>query len=205
LLAANSRPYNPRVTPFFYIKRTGRKTMKKQTLAAMMACLMLAGCGGEESDIKKALVARYEKPLCVEVGNAIPFTIVTDSPFGGAPDKAWVTVLEKAGIVKETATSQRGSGPMAIKQTTYDVTSKGKKVQQGNKLCYGQTKFVKLVEYSKPREQNGATFISAKSLLKYEITEEWAKDPAFRNRVKSGEQSMNDDLVKTNKGWSMDF
>lgn len=180
--------------------------MKKHTLtAALMACLMLTGCGGEESDIKKALVDRYEKPLCVDMGKGIPFTIVTDSPFGGTPDKAWVAVLEKAGIVKETATAKRGSGPMSVTQTTYDVTSKGKKVQQGNKLCYGKTKFVKLVEYTKPQQQEGATLVSAKSLLKHEITEDWAKDPAFKNRVKSGEQSVTDDLVKTNKGWSMDF
>ena len=180
--------------------------MKKHTLtAAVMACLMLTGCGGEESDIKKALMARYEKPLCVEGGNAIPFTIVTDSPFGGAPDKAWVAVLEKAGVVKETGTSERGSGPMAIKQTTYDVTSKGKKIQQGNKICYGQTKLVKLVEYTKPQEKGGGTFIQAKSLLKHEITEDWAKDQAFRNLIKSGEQSVTTTLAKTNKGWSTDF
>jgi len=180
--------------------------MKKQTLAAaLVACLMLAGCGGEESDIKKALTARYEKPLCLDIGRQIPFTIVTDSPFGGAPDKAWVAVLEKAGVVKETATSQRGSGAMAVKQTTYDVTPKGKKLQQGNKICYGETKFVKLVEYTKPQKDGGATMVSAKSLLKHQIKESWANDPALRTRVKSGEQTVTDDLVKTNKGWSMDF
>jgi len=179
--------------------------MKKHTLtAAVMACLMLTGCGGEESDIKKALMAELEQPLCLDVGPSIPFTIVVSNPFAGAPNKPWVDVLVKEGIIKEIETSKRGGGMMTVVEGTYDVTAKGKKIQKDNELCYGKTKMVKLIEYTEPQDKAGAKIIQAEVLLKHEITEDWATNPAFKDRIESGEETVSAFLTKTNKGWRVE-
>jgi len=185
--------------------KTGRRTMKKHTLmAAAMACLMLTGCGGEESNIKKALLAEFEQPLCLDVGNSIPFKVVISNPFAGAPNKAWVDILVKEGLVKEIGTSRIGGGLMTVIEGTYDTTPKGKKIQKDNELCYGKTKMVKLVEYTEPQDKGGMKIVQAEVVVKHEITEGWAKDPAFKDRVESGEETLTAFLTKTNKGWRVE-
>lgn len=175
--------------------------MKKHTLmAAAMACLMLTGCGGEEGEVKKAVVAELEKPLCMEVGRSIPFSITIANPFAGAPHKEWVDVLVKEGLLEQTGTQDQRVGAFAVTQGTYDVTSKGKKIQKDNTLCYGKTKVLKLLDYSKPQAE-GSPYSQARVQVKHEITESWAKNPLFEDRVESGEDTVSVTLVKTNKGW----
>jgi hypothetical protein len=176
--------------------------MKTHTLmAAAMACLMLAGCGSEEDALRKALAAEFDQPLCMEVGRSIPFTIVVSNPVAGAPNKPWVDILVNEGLVKEVATSRRGGGLLSVVEGTYDVTPKGRKIQQDNTLCYGKTRLSKLVGYLGPQDRDGMKVVQAEIVLKHEITEGWARDPAFRGRVEEGEETINAILLKSDKGW----
>lgn len=178
--------------------------MKKQTLAAaVIACLMLTGCG-EESGIKKALQEDIEQPLCMDVGRQIPFTVAVSGPYVSRQEVAWLDVLVNEGLVKQVDTVTRGSGFLAVVEGTFDVTSKGKKIQKDNELCYGKTKMLELVEYTEPQDKGGMKIVRAKVRIKHDITEKWANDPVLKDRVESGEETISAFLSKTNKGWRVE-
>ncbi|MFN7113841.1 MAG: hypothetical protein ACK4PK_05720 [Alphaproteobacteria bacterium] len=178
--------------------------MKKQTLAAaLVACLMLAGCG-EEGAIKKALQADIEQPLCMDVGRQIPFTVAISGPYVSRQEVEWLDVLVKQGVVKQVNTETRGSGFLAVVEGTFDVTSKGKKIQKGNRICYGKTKMLELVEYTEPQDKGSMKIVRAKVRVRHDVTEKWAKDPVFKNRIDSGERTISAFLTKTNKGWRVE-
>ncbi|MDP2206277.1 MAG: hypothetical protein Q8K65_08225 [Alphaproteobacteria bacterium] len=178
--------------------------MKKQTLAAaVIACLMLAGCG-EEGGIKKALQEEFEQPLCMEVGRKIPFTVAISGPYVNKQQVAWLDVLVKEKLLEQVDTKTRGSGFLAVVEGTFDVTSKGKKIQKDNELCYGKTKMLELVEYTEPQDKGGMKIVQAEVRIKHDITEKWANDPVFKNRVESGEETVSAFLTKTNKGWRVE-
>lgn len=177
--------------------------MKKQMMAAMMACLMLTGCG-DDGAIKKALKEDIEQPLCMEVGRQIPFTLTISGPYVSAQEIAWLDVLVKEGLVKQTDTVTRGSGFLATVDGTFDVTSKGKKIQKDNMLCYGKGKMLEIVDYTEPQDKGGMKIVRATVRIRNDITEKWANDPAFKNRVESGEETITAFLTKTNKGWRVE-
>jgi len=170
--------------------------MKKTTLsAALLGSFLLAGCG-VESDIKTAIKKKHEKEICFFVAGRLPA-----HPW--PHDAAWMDKLADADImVKHEVTDKRRAAMMGTSHE-YDLSSKGRKMMNDkNELCYGKARLVEIVDYTEPQNNNGVEMIRAQATMKYEITESWAKDPAFKDKVKSGEANINETLVKMAKqGW----
>jgi len=178
--------------------------MKKTMMAlALVSCFALTACWGEaeaDADVKGALSAQYDRPLCEIFVPQPPFTIFTQSITGGDKHAAAAEVLAKAGVLVKTEEKTLSPGNVTA---TFGATEKGAELFQGKRICYGNSKLVKILEVSETQNANGLQVRSAKVLVSYEITEDWAKDPALQHLVKTGEHEFTEALIKNGDAWVM--
>jgi len=176
--------------------------MKKTIIAmAFMSCLALIGCGGEASadaEVEQVMSAYYDKPLCAQFVGQPPFTIYIESPTGGDQQAVPAAILVDAGILVKT--SEKKQGP-AHTMATFDATEKGAKIIQGRNICYGKSSVAKVLEAGPVEKSMGTDVRRVKVLVSYEITEEWAKNPALAYLVMSGEHEMSHVLMKEGSAW----
>ncbi|MBW7910515.1 MAG: hypothetical protein H3C49_04455 [Alphaproteobacteria bacterium] len=176
--------------------------MKKTMMAlALMSSLALIGCGGEASadaEVERIMTEYYERPLCERFVSQPPFTIYVESPTGGDKAAIAANILAEAGILAKTDEKDAGVGH---RTATFNATEKGAQIIQGNRICYGKSKMAKLLEASGPEQAMGTEVRRVKVLVSYEITEDWAKNPALAYLVLSGEHEMSHVLMKQDNVW----
>ena len=172
-----------------------------QRILTVFACVVLAlaaACApDEEAQFKAAFKAKYEKPLCLSLPQKYPFVAATW-------DQDWADALVDAGIFSAKAVDSKILAVAGAK--SYVLTDKGRARRDKNgALCYGAVRVVKIIDYTDPvtLPAVGRT-IRVQALLRYDVTESWAKDKRFGPRIKTGTAPVQDILLhKQKSGWQM--
>lgn len=169
---------------------------------------LLTACGGTESQLEAGFAKHYNKPLCIDHFVDWELGKYNLQSGGGAVGDiqrylrasvpAWISALldEKIIEVKQGDYGDR----------EFTLTNKGRKYAgNGHQLCYGKTEFVKLLDYTDPVETPGiGLVIDAKALIHRRVTESWAKNRGFQEKVSTGDKQVEASFVKQKKaGWVM--
>jgi hypothetical protein len=171
--------------------------------AGVALAVVLAGCGGVESEIRDAiskdLAAKgncldHKFPVTVQIGPGL---------FGTRADllKEY-QALDQSGVIRSVSQQPRMmAGGIRVNEVRLDLTDVGRKSVREGRLCYGRSEVVKVIDYTDAKTPDGARLVRARVLLKHHVDAEWARDPVFSNQVESGEEQSEYALMKTNKGW----
>ena len=172
-------------------------------LATSTCLAWLAGCGNVETDIRKAFVERYERENCMAVATGFPFQIRVGTGVWANRDAEWLDALVEGGMLKIVQRPE-GRHPLGAPQAVVvlDLTPEGRKRLKDNKLCYGRTSVVKVVDYQGPNKTREGEFLEAEVLLQHHVDGDWALNPKLGDRVRTGEEKVTRTLVKKAKaGW----
>jgi len=190
-------------------------------LFAVLSPLVIAGCGGPESDFLAALNVKEQTPVCVSQGalgvelwtrNDDHTFLSEDSSLLASDDgvKALAPLQAKGYVAKEPTELRRGFGSSI---TAFALTDKGSKhFKADGNVCVGEKHATGVVEYTEPAK--GSPMQVAMVKFTYDITfndfvadlgigdvlrESLKKGVGFQKLDGKGEA----DFVKTNKGWSL--
>lgn len=172
-------------------------------LAAWSCLALLAGCGNVESDIRKAFVDRYERENCLAVATGFPFQVRVGTGFFANRDTDWLDALVEGGMLRIVQRPD-GRNPLGAPQAAVvlDLTPEGRKRLKDNKLCYGRTAVVKVVDYQGPNKTREGEFLEAEVLLQHHVDGDWVLNPKLGDRVRTGEEKVTRTLVRKAKaGW----
>lgn len=172
--------------------------MKKFLMMAAMACTLgLAGCGDNPADgMEEALVREMDTKLCLK--ELYP-------PFVYSREMPWLEPLVKAELLTREVIPPKG--PLGMKKYVYTMTDKAKKAEaKEGRFCYGKSKFVRFADGYNPPKDMPTKPEYADVIVKYEVTEDWAKSPELSKLVDSGEKKVAVVLTPMGDGkWSVDF
>lgn len=182
-------------------------SLRPVRIAGVALAVLLVACSSVESEIRDAigkdLAARgncldHKFPVTVQVGPGL---------FGTRADLInEYQALGQAGVIRKVSEQPRMmAGGVRVDAIRLDLTDAGRKWLREGRLCYGRTEVVKVIDYTEGKAPDGVPLVTARVLLKHDVQAEWARDPSFSSRVKSGEERSEVVLVKTNKGWRKVF
>ncbi len=203
--------------------------MRRLTIIALAASLMLDGCSSE----KKPNAANFTKAInqylakhrqeCTYFAQTFPIDVPASelkAPFGTAPQ---MTALERAGLVRGSDTTAvihgmmgalGASAPRPVRR--YDLTDEGRKyfqvkpgmLGQSSAFCYGQEQVDSIVKWDEPTAQDGTSITEVTYTYKFRQLGGWAKQPdveqAFPAIKSTLDQAGTNQVVEvhlTNNGW----
>jgi hypothetical protein len=193
-----------------------------------MSLVSLAGltaCGSIESEFIKALNASRDTELCVPAGDLGVklwrvdgrYYLVEQEKSGITGDKSDVQALgrlQKAGYVARDHFTFDGHDGWGFPQRNlvgYEISSKGSKhFKWEEKVCLGEKRATKVVEYTEPSQQTGMVMTTVK--FKYDVDfNGFVKDVGIEKDLRRSWADSSRDgegdavFVKTNKGWRLEY
>lgn len=163
------------------------------------ASVLLAGCGTKDQ-VEKAFAAKYEKDLCLQVAESFPVSVTYQTDVSEAPEAAWIQPLVKEGILVQGEVTKGGEESAPVYTTSFDVSEEGRSYLVDNRLCYGKTEVDRVIS-SREYSTAGKRFLDAQVLLRHTVTASWAGNPDLKPFVKSGRETVQRTLSRTDEGW----
>ena len=174
--------------------------MKKAGLYGVIAaCVLLVGCGSTD-EVEKAFAAKYAKDLCVQLADSFPVSITYQNDISEAPESAWIQALVKEGVLTQGDVTQTGTAPALMNTAMFDLSEEGRTYLRDNQLCYGKTE-VDRVLTTREYGDGAKRFLDAQVLLRHVVTAPWASNPDLKQYVKSGRETVERTLSRSDDGW----
>ncbi|MGK2286121.1 hypothetical protein [Pedomonas sp. V897] len=175
----------------------------------LTACILLAACGAKDQ-VEKAFEAKYAKDLCLQLADSFPITVTYQTDLSEAPEAGWIQALVKEGVLvpgavtqsAEASAPQSGEASAPLNMAAFDLSEEGRAYLRDNRLCYGKTE-VDRVLTTREYATGAKRFLDAQVLLRHVVTAPWANNPDLKQYVKSGRETVQRTLSRTDDGWML--